>query len=173
MSENHPAVSPQLQSEETQALPYALTRLHVCVVDGVGLANYPPALLRDDVRLVLAEVARLREVLDGPAPEGETLIMSGPDGDGDYMATFSDYPTLSAFGSTPQLAIRELLIVLRGAFDAEQDIVATLEAEVARLREALIRWHEANGSMGFASADEDLAALAAALATPAGEGRDG
>ena len=51
--------------------------------------------------------------------------------------------------------------------------VSLLEAEVARLREALIRWHKANGSMDFASADEYLAALAAALATPAGEGRDG
>lgn len=65
-----------------QELRYALTRLQVCVADADGLANYPPALLRDDVRLMLAE-ARVARQHDADqratiaALEGEVGMLRG------------------------------------------------------------------------------------------------
>lgn len=80
--------------------------------------------------------------------------------DSGYIATFTDYPTLSAFGDTPEEATFELLMAYRLVFDSASAALAIARAEQAERDAALVE------AMPIFAGPRDAAAAIRAAAPP-------
>lgn len=68
--------------------------------------------------------------------------------DGEYVATYEDYPSLSGLGGTPSGALGELLEATKLAFDAASDKAEHMQDTFRQIR----RWIESEDRPGDCTA---------------------
>lgn len=68
--------------------------------------------------------------------------------DGEYVATFVDYPSLSGLSNTPSGALGELLEATRGALDARENEANELKIACRQTIDAVLaNWRGNDGSL--------------------------
>lgn len=74
----------------------------------------------------------------------KSVKVSWSEEDGEYVATFEDYPTLSGLGGTPSGAIGELLEATRAALDMVSSKAEQMQVTFRQIR----RWIESEERPG-------------------------
>jgi hypothetical protein len=137
---------------EARALREELARLHDALNEE-SLAHEETLARVSELERQLGDIRIWHVNLTAPTH----LLWSAEDGG--YIATYTDYPTLSGFGKTPGDAICELLIATRAALDVQETALgeawAALET-TGRINEALGRSPATRAGMQL---DEALAVV--------------